>query len=118
MSQLPDEGQALTALSALSEATRLRILRFLVARGPSGAAAGEIGEAIGFSSSRGSFHLGVLARAGLVTATKVSRQVIYRADMKAVGALMDYLVNDCCGGDPRILACCTPRAVCNAKGEC
>ncbi|SMH41244.1 helix-turn-helix transcriptional regulator [Maritimibacter sp. HL-12] len=117
MIQPPDESQALAALSALSESTRLRILRFLVARGPQGAPAGEIGEAIGFSSSRGSFHLGVLARAGLVTATKSSRQVIYRADTVAIGALMGYLINDCCGADPQIVACCSPAAACRPQGE-
>lgn len=118
MNQTPDESQALAALSALSEATRLRILRFLVTRGPDGAPAGEIGEAVGFSSSRGSFHLGVLARAGLVTATKVSRQVIYRADTDAIGALMGYLVHDCCGGDPQVVACCAPASSCATRGEC
>lgn len=118
MNQTLDESQALAALSALSEATRLRILRFLVTRGTVGAPAGEIGEAVGFSSSRGSFHLGALARAGLVTATKVSRQVIYRADMDAIGALLGYLVNDCCGGDPQIVACCAPGTECVASEGC
>lgn len=118
MDQAPDESQALVALSALSEVTRLRILRFLIARGPEGAPAGEIGEVVGFSSSRGSFHLGALARAGLVTATKISRQVIYRADMEAIGALMGYLVNDCCGGDPGIVACCSPGSACAASEGC
>ena len=113
----PDESQALAALAALSEATRLRILRFLVARGPDGASAGAIGTAVGFTSSRGAFHLGVLARAGLVTATKVSRQVIYRANYDAIGGLLFYLVNDCCGGDARILACCTPGTGCDTPED-
>ena len=113
-----DEGQALQAFSALSEPTRLAILRFLVTRGPGGAAAGEIGEAVGFTSSRGSFHLSALARAGLLTSEKVSRQVIYRADFERLGALVGYLIHDCCAGDPRVLACCMPQSACDTAGEC
>ena len=103
-----DEGQALAAFSALSEPTRLAILRFLVTRGPGGASAGEIGETVGFTSSRGSFHLSALTRAGLLTSEKVSRQVIYRADFDRLAALASFLIHDCCGGDPQVLACCTP----------
>mgnify|MGYP000710297012 CR=1 FL=1 len=40
-----DESQVIKALAALSQETRLRILRFLVVRGHGGAAAGEIAEA-------------------------------------------------------------------------
>ncbi len=107
-----EEMQALTALSAISEQTRLRMLRFLVARGPDGASAGEIGQAVGSSSSRSSFHLSALTRAGLLSSEKQSRQVIYRADLQAVGALLNYLVEDCCGGHPRIVECCQPKNCC------
>ena len=107
-----NESQALAALTALSEQTRLRILRFLVTKGPEGAPAGEIGQAIGFSSSRGSFHLSTLTRAGLLTSEKQSRQVIYRVDLQAVGGLLGYLIEDCCGGHPDILACCQPNSCC------
>jgi DNA-binding transcriptional ArsR family regulator len=112
------ESQAIAAFSALSEPTRLAILRFLVTRGPEGAPAGEIGTAVGFTSSRGAFHLAALTRAGLLTSEKVSRQVIYRADFAGLGALADYLIRDCCGGDPRVVACCTPAGARGPDEEC
>ena len=102
------ESQALTAFSAVSEQTRLRMLRFLVTRGAVGAAAGEVGAAVDASSSRASFHLSALANAGLVTASKKSRQVIYRANFQALGALAAYLIEDCCGGHPDVVRCCQP----------
>lgn len=113
-----DESQALAAFTALSEPTRLAILRFLVTRGPGGAPAGEIGETVGFTSSRGSFHLATLTRAGLLTSEKVSRQVIYRANFDQLGALVGYLIHDCCAGDPRVLACCGSQEACDTTGGC
>ena len=107
-----NESQALSALSALSEETRLRMLRFLVVKGENGAPAGEIGAAVGSSSSRSSFHLTALTRAGLLVSEKVSRQVIYRVDFQRVGALMAYLIKDCCGGHPVVQACCQPGSRC------
>ncbi|MDF0600850.1 helix-turn-helix transcriptional regulator [Psychromarinibacter sp. C21-152] len=103
-----DETQALKALSALSDGTRLRMLRFLVQAGADGAAAGEIGAAVGSSPSRSSFHLAALAASGLVRPERVSRRVIYRVDFAALGGLMGYLIEDCCGGHPAVRACCAP----------
>jgi len=103
------ESQALDALSALAESTRLRMLRFLVTKGAQGASAGEVGAAVGSSSSRGSFHLSVLSRAGLLVAELKSRQVIYRVDFGMVGALIGYLIEDCCGAHPDVVGCCMPR---------
>ncbi len=42
-----DEKQALAAFGALSQDTRLRIVRLLVQAGPEGLAAGAVGEAAG-----------------------------------------------------------------------
>ena len=107
-----NESQALDALSALSEATRLKMLRYLVTRGPDGAPAGDIGAAVGSSSSRSSFHLSALARAGLLVAERQSRHVIYRVDFQAVGGLIAYLIQDCCGAHPDVVGCCAPGNSC------
>ena len=96
------ESRTLQALAALSDATRLRVVRFLAAAGSDGAAAGVIGAEVGAQPSRLSFHLAVLAQAGLVTPTRVSRQVIYRVDFDALGRLMGDLIEDCCGGHPKV----------------
>lgn len=100
------ESQALQALDALAQETRLRIVRFLVRRGPDGANAGEIAEAVGAISSRASFHLSALSRAGLVRAVRRSRQMVYSVDFAAVGALVRYLVEDCCDGNALVRGCC------------
>lgn len=60
------EKHALEAFAALSQETRLRIVRLLVTAGPDGLSAGAIGEAMGASSSRTSFHLSHLKKSGLV----------------------------------------------------
>jgi len=104
------ESQAVEAFSALSEPTRLQMLRYLVQQGPEGAPAGQISDAVGASSSRASFHLAALTRAGLLTSTKQSRQVIYRANFAGLGALLMFLLEDCCGGHPDVTACCGPAA--------
>ena len=53
-----NEDQALSAFAALSQETRLQIVRLLVRSGPEGMAAGAIGEALGgATTSRLSFHL-------------------------------------------------------------
>ncbi len=101
-----EESQAVEALSALSQETRLRILRFLVTKGEAGATAGDIGEAVDAISSRTSFHLSALTQAGLITRTRVSRNLIYRVNFAAIGGLIGYLVQDCCQGNEEVLACC------------
>lgn len=101
-----NESQVLDALAALAEPTRLRMFRHLVRSGDDGAPAGEIGAAVGSSSSRSSFHLSTLARAGLISSEKRSRQVIYRADFAAAAGLLGYLVQDCCAGHPEVVRCC------------
>src|SRR3954463_1950043 len=99
------EGQALAGFSALSQETRLRIVRLLVQAGPSGGAAGAIGEAVGVSASNVSFHLKELERSGLVNARREARSIVYSADFDALADLLQFLMQDCCGGRPEI---CSP----------
>lgn len=104
-----DEKNAIAMFGALSQDTRLHIVRYLVEAGKDGAAAGEIGERVGASSSRASFHLSALESAGLITSERQSRSIIYRADLAKLGGLVSFLLNDCCGSHPDILACCAPN---------
>lgn len=99
---------ATLAFGALADRTRLAMIRVLVAAGHAGVSAGEVARAVGASASRASFHLAALERAGLIGAERVSRHVVYRADMTRLGALAGFLVNDCCAGDPRVRTCCAP----------
>ena len=107
-----DEAQAISMFGALSQETRLQIVRFLIACGETGASAGEVGTEVNASSSRASFHLSALERAGVISSERKSRSMIYRANLKSLGGLVSYLLNDCCRGHPDILACCKPGHEC------
>ena len=74
-----NELQALDAFASLSQETRLRIVRLLVMAGPDGMPAGAVGDAMGASSSKISFHLSHLERAGLIQSRRESRSIIYSA---------------------------------------
>ena len=58
--------QAIPALSALAQESRLAIFRLLVERGPEGLAAGDIAERLGLPPSSLSFHLAQLSHERLV----------------------------------------------------
>jgi ArsR family transcriptional regulator len=100
--------EALSAFSALSQETRLSVLRTLVRKGPAGLSAGDLAEALGVAAPTMSFHLKELANAGLVLSRKEGRSVIYAADYAGVRALVDFLMADCCQGDPRL---CGPYVI-------
>lgn len=90
--------QAIGALSALAQETRLKVHRLLVEAGPGGLPAGHIGEALGLAPATLSFHLAQLARAGLVRSRQNGRFVIYSADFENMNALVAYLTENCCDG--------------------
>ena len=95
--------QAVKALSALAQDTRLGIFRLLVQAGPEGMAAGQIGEKLDLAPATLSFHLAGLTRAGLAQSRHEGRFVIYSADFQAMNALVGFLSENCCGGRE-----CTP----------
>jgi ArsR family transcriptional regulator len=93
-----ETSEAIEALSALAQASRLAIYRLLVERGPEGLPAGAIGEKLDLPPATLSFHLAHLARAGLVQPRQDGRFVIYSADFANMNALVGYLTDNCCGG--------------------
>lgn len=100
-----EEERALAAFAALSQETRLRIVRLLVKAGPDGMAAGAIGDEIGgATTSRLSFHLTHLEHAGLVRSKRDGRFIIYSAVYPALAGLVEFLMRDCCQGHPEICA--------------
>ena len=96
----PAEQQTLSALTALSQVVRLRAFRELVMAGPAGMTPGAIAERLGVASSSLSFHLKELVHADLVSAEPQGRHLIYRAHFDRVNALIGYLTEHCCGGQP------------------
>jgi DNA-binding transcriptional ArsR family regulator len=101
------ESQALLALAALAQESRLRIVRRLVRAGPDGVPAGAIAEDIGVSPSNVSFHLKELERAEIVSARRAARSIIYAANYKTLRGLLQFLMEDCCAGRAEI---CAPAA--------
>ena len=90
--------QAVQALGALAQVTRLSIFRLLVEVGPEGIAAGSIGEKLDLPPATLSFHLAGLTRAGLAKRRQDGRFVIYAADFASMNELVGYLTENCCGG--------------------
>lgn len=92
--------EALEALSALAQATRLDVFQWLIRHEPEGLSAGEIGEHLGVAPNTLSSHLAILTRTGLTTSERRGRTVIYRASPGRLGCLIGFLSRDCCGGHP------------------
>lgn len=63
---------ALNALAALSQPTRLDVFRLLVKHQPEGLAAGDVAKALAVPANTLSAHLAVLTRAGLVPSQRYS----------------------------------------------
>jgi ArsR family transcriptional regulator, arsenate/arsenite/antimonite-responsive transcriptional repressor len=95
------------ALGALAQEHRLAVFRLLVQAGERGMAAGAIADALAVPNSSLSFHLAQLHRSGLIRQERQHRSLIYRADYQAMGALVAYLMENCCDG-----GVCAPDANC------
>ena len=95
-----DEASAVKALAALAQAQRLRAFRALVVAGPDGLTPGVMAEQLGVAPSALSFHLKELAHSGLVSSEARGRNLIYRASFGHMNALLAYLTEHCCEGNP------------------
>lgn len=97
-----DTKEAVTALAALAQPTRLSVFRLLVEAGPQGLPAGRIGESLGIAPATLSFHLKELSHADLVDARTEGRFIFYAANFAVMNGLVQFLTDNCCGGQP----CC------------
>ena len=95
-----DEVAAVKALAALAQPQRLRAFRALVVAGPDGLTPGVMAEKLGVAPSALSFHLKELAHSGLVSSEARGRNLIYRASFGHMNALLGYLTEHCCQGQP------------------
>ena len=115
--------EAITALAALAQATRLDTFRLLVKHEPEGIPAGELARSLDVPQNTLSAHLSILARAGLVRGERHSRSIIYRADLDAFRELTLFMIQDCCGGNAELCEplieslqpCCPPKKAAVAK---
>lgn len=112
-----ESESAILALAALAQPTRLDAFRMLVKSEPNGLAAGDIASSLAVPQNTMSSHLSVLTRAGLLTARRSGRSIVYRVDLTHFQNVVLYLLKDCCGGSPDICAplieslmpCCPPK---------
>ena len=93
-----DEGMAVKALAALAQTQRLRAFRALIVAGPDGLTPTAMAEQLGVMPSALSFHLKELTYAGLVSSEARGRNLIYRASIDHMNALLAYLTEQCCQG--------------------
>jgi ArsR family transcriptional regulator len=111
-----ESESAILALAALAQSTRLDVFRLLVKHEPEGLAAGYIATALAVPQNTMSSHLSILSRAGLVSAQRFGRSVVYRADLANLQAVVLFMLRDCCDGRPEICLplidnltpCCPP----------
>ena len=93
-----NDEQASRLLSALGNPTRIRLYRLLVRAGPDGLTVGEVQRHLGVPASTLAHHLAALVSAGLVNQARHGREVLCRADYRAMNALIGYLSDECCAG--------------------
>lgn len=94
--------QAVRALAALAQESRLQTFRLLVRAGTDGLPAGKIAEELGVPSATLSFHLKELSTAGLIGQRRDGRSIIYSLNVEAMQSLLSFLVEDCCQGQPEL----------------
>ena len=98
---------AVAILCALAQDNRLDAFRLLVEAGPAGMAAGHIATSLRLPPSALTFHLDRLREAGLVEVRREGRSMIYTARFDAMNALVTYLTDQCCQGQPEL---CAPKS--------
>jgi ArsR family transcriptional regulator len=89
---------AVSALAALAQETRLEVFRLLVRAGSDGLPAGEIAEELGVPPATLSFHLKELKSAGIVACEREGRSLIYSPDFSMMNDLLAFLSKNCCPG--------------------
>jgi len=97
LAAMTDED-AVKALAALAQPSRLQVFRLLVVAGRQGMTPGAIAEALSVPPATLSFHLKELANAGLASQQREGRYLIYRAAYERMNELLAYLTDHCCQG--------------------
>jgi ArsR family transcriptional regulator len=97
-------SQAIDALAALAQESRLSIFRLLVRHAPQGLAAGDIAKRLRLPNPTLSFHLNILAAADLIRPNRNGRSIRYSPALDQVNGLTQFLLENCCAAT----GCCDP----------
>lgn len=100
---------AAATFAALGSEQRLSVLLCLVRAGPAGLSIGDLGARTSITGSTLTFHVKILAQAGLVRQVRQGRRIICAAATPEIRRLSDFLLSECCAeaGSPDI-PCPTP----------
>jgi ArsR family transcriptional regulator, arsenate/arsenite/antimonite-responsive transcriptional repressor len=96
---------AVAALAALAQDSRLDVFRLLVQAGPAGLPAAKLK----LAPNTLTFHFDRLRDAGLVTVRRDGRSMIYATRFETMNALVQFLTENCCQGSAEE---CAPVAAC------
>ena len=98
-----ETSEAAAAFGALSQETRLDLIRAADRRGSRpGFRRARSRRASAVPSSTLSFHLAALERAGLTQSTRQGRQIMHAARFAGVRRLLGFLTETCCAGRPEL----------------
>lgn len=85
-----------TIFEALAQPSRLKIFRLLVKAGEKGVCPCELAGKLQIPRNTLSFHLALLAQAGLCVSERKGKNLFYRAQCEAVIHAAEFLLKDCC----------------------
>ena len=95
-----EEKYVIKALSALAQPNRLQIFRSFVVKGSEGLTPAQLAVELGMPANTLSFHLKELMHADLISQERSGRNLIYRAQYDRMNAVLTYLSQNCCQGEP------------------
>lgn len=100
---------AVLALGALAQESRLAIYRLLVRRGPEGYTPTDLVGKVDIPAPTLSFHLKELQRAGLISSRREGRFLYYSASFERMRELLGFLTDKCCSlADTQCDSTCAP----------
>ncbi|MGB0960949.1 MAG: ArsR family transcriptional regulator, partial [Halocynthiibacter sp.] len=97
--------------STLGHIGRLQVFRLLARHAPRRVAASEIAKSLGLKPNTLSVYVGALQKSGLVTRERIGNSLTYGVNPAMIGGLVDFIIADCCGGNPQICAPQTQAAL-------
>ena len=86
------------ALAALGHEARLDLYRLLVRAGEEGLIVNDLVAHTGLAASTLGYHLRTLVGAGLVLQERRGKEIVNRADYKAMSRTLGFLTDECCLG--------------------